>query len=114
MRAIDVLLLVSMLALFALVLFVILPWKLRRAMNRLVETFRQLNATTPQNAIAEEKLRIARNGPFNVRAKDYKRDALNVLIRAEIVQMTEDNKLYLSEERLKNTKLYKPPSLSYR
>jgi len=40
-----------------------------------------------------------------MRFRDYKPAALQGLIRVEIVQVTEEGKVYLSEEKLKTTKL---------
>jgi hypothetical protein len=34
------------------------------------------------------------------RGRDYKRYAISTLMKAEIIQATEDGKLYLSEEKL--------------
>jgi len=44
------------------------------------------------------------------RPRDYKPHALTTLIRAEIIQMTEDGKLYLLEEKLIDSRFYKPQS----
>jgi hypothetical protein len=43
-------------------------------------------------------------GQAIIRGQDYKMTALAVLKKAEVIQSTEDGKLYLSEEKLSNSK----------
>lgn len=102
------LLLFGVLAFGALVVFVIVPWRLRRAIKWLVNTFRELNATTPEKAITTEDLGIKPR--FLEFRRDYRMWALNLLLKVEIIVPTEDKKFYFSEERFKQSKIYTPPT----
>ena len=108
MNPIDWIILVGILALLALTLLVILPWRLRRAMRLVIQAFIDNNATTAKKAIPVEKLKIKPPpSMFSLRLKikDFKNEALNVLLSTGAVQKTEDDKLFLVEERIDFTKL---------
>ncbi len=90
-------------------IFVIPGWRLKRAMRQVVQIFRRHNATDAKNAKTDDELGL-RPRPFLERMfslRDYKPYALTVLIRAEVVKQTEDGKLYLSEDKLMDSKLRK-------
>ena len=104
-----------MVAIVLLAIFVLLPRRIRSAIYKLIETFKENNATSPKNAITYDKLGIwPPPSMFSLRArlKDYKQEALTALINTEIIQMTEDGKYYLSEDKLMVSKLYRPESYS--
>jgi len=78
-----------------------------RAFSKVVQTFRENNAIDERNAKTIDELGLA-PPTFTQRLttfRDYKPQALNLLRRADIVQMTEDGKLYLSEEKLASSGL---------
>lgn len=93
-----------------LALLIVPQWRMKRAIPKVIKMFQDHNAVGIKNAKSEEELgfkqRSIMEGMFKPR--DYKPHALNVLIQAEIVQVTEDGKLYLSEEKLMNSGFYKP------
>jgi len=92
-----------------LAMFVIPQFLLRRATFKVIQIFQQHNAIGVKNAKAIDELGLSRRtfveGMF--RGRDYKPRALQSLMRSEIVLMTEDGKLYISEEKLISLRLYK-------
>ena len=83
-------------------LFVIPHWRLKRAMRQVIQIFKNSSATDFKNAktASELGLRPPTMREEMFRRRDYKPYALSTLIRAEIIQRTEDGKLYLAEDRL--------------
>ncbi len=97
-----------LLILIFLALLIAIPFALnKRAVIQVIKRFRHNGALDPESAKTIEELRL--NPPtFReriMRFRDYKPAALQGLIRVGIVQMTEDGRVYLSEEKLRNTKL---------
>jgi len=91
-----------------LVLLVTIPMTLnKRAVIHVIKRFRKFEALDVESARAIDELGLS-SPTFRerlMRFRDYKPAALQGLIRVEIVQVTEDGKVYLSEEKLKTTKL---------
>jgi len=92
----------------ALGVFLIVPrWLMSRAMKKVVRIFRDHGATNAKNARTAAELRLT--PPSFVqrmsRTRDYKPQALNFLIKSEIIQITEDGKLYLSEDSLASSRI---------
>jgi len=89
---------------------------LRRAMRQVVGIFRRLEATSAERAKTVEELGLKpRSLTQNLlRGRDYKQYALQIMLRAQIIQMAEGERLYLSEENLGASRLIKapPPSVS--
>jgi len=83
-------------------LFIIPRWLMRRAARQVVKIFREHNATDSKNARTIDELGLRPPGVMErmMRRRDYKPHALNALIKAEIVQATEEGRLYLSEAKL--------------
>jgi len=108
----EVLFIILLLVILGLAMFVIPQWRLKRAIPQVIRMFRDNNAVGIKNAKTEGELgfkqRSFLEGMF--RPRDYKPHALTTLIRAEIIQMTEDGKLYLLEEKLIDSRFYKPQS----
>ncbi|MDO9534843.1 MAG: hypothetical protein Q7J85_05815 [Bacillota bacterium] len=75
----------------------------RRALLSVVETFRKHDAVEEENAITTVELgckpRTLMNF-FNPGLRDYKVEALELLMSCGIVEVTEENRYYLCEERL--------------
>ena len=79
---------------------------IRRAIPSVIRTFREHNAVNIKDAKTIDKLGL-QTRPMLERmwkTRDYKPRALQLLMSANIIQMTEDGKLYLSEENLAATK----------
>ena len=93
-----------------LAMFVIPPWRLKRNVPKVIRIFRESNAIGIRNAKTADELGLAPQGMLTqmFRGRDYKQYALTALMRAEIIQMTEDGELYLSEENLVESGLDRP------
>ena len=75
----------------------------RKAMFTVIQVFRKHNAVGEQNAKTIKELGLIPRhifDPFKPALRDYKPQALQSLIIHDIVQVTVDQKLYLSEENL--------------
>jgi hypothetical protein len=102
----DTTIIVIMMAFLLFVLFVLPQILLRWAIPSVIRMFRQGNAVGIENAKTIEELGLK---PKNIaqailRGRDYKITALQVLRNANVLQSTEDGKLYLSKENLSNSK----------
>jgi hypothetical protein len=70
-------------------------------MKTIIRTFRLHNAAGINNARTVDELGLTHKGaPLIFRQNKYKLPALQALINANIIQTTEDGRLYLSEEDL--------------
>jgi len=100
MSSVIIIVLIVVLALLAL--FVVPQWRLRRAIRQVIRIFREHNAIDIKNAkmVDELGLRPRRMLEGMFKGRDYKKYALSALMKAEIIQITEDGRLYLSEDKL--------------
>ena len=98
----SVLLIVLLIVLALLAMFVIPQWRLKRAMRQVIKIFRKHNAIGAKNARTVAELGLKPRDMFErmLKGRDYRQYALNALMRAEIIKMTDDGKLYLSEDKL--------------
>ncbi len=95
--------LIILVVVFALLaMFVIPQWRLRRAIRQVIRIFREHNAIGVKDArtVDELGLRPRRMLEGMLKGRDYKKYALDALMKAEIVQTTKDGRLYLSEDKL--------------
>jgi hypothetical protein len=100
---------IAVLMIIFVVVAVVLPrWGVRRAIPFVIRIFRNRNAVGKQNAktIDELGLKPTRKGMIETMfgPRDYRLAALRSLVKANVVQMTEDRKFYLSEENLAASK----------
>jgi len=73
----------------------------RRAIKSVFKMFRKSEALTPETAKFSDEIGFKRQGIISFRGiRDYKPTALQLMMREEIVCVTEEGKLYLSEEKL--------------
>ncbi|MFC1846138.1 hypothetical protein ACFLYM_01830 [Chloroflexota bacterium] len=93
-----------------LALFVLPQFFIGRAMKKVIHIFRESNTIGERQAKTAEQLGLEPKGMIDrmMKPRDYKPRALQYLIGANIIQMTEDGKLYLVEENLANTKFANP------
>ena len=93
-----------------LVLFLVLPTALNRhAVLKVISIFREHKALSSRSAKSIDELGL-RPGGFAKRLisfRDYKPQALQGLIKANIVQVTDDDKLFLAEDQIANLKPFK-------
>ena len=100
---------IFILAIILLLLTFVFPARgARRAIPKVIQIFRQCNAVGKQNAKPIDEL-IPRSPKRNLikmmyAPRDYRLSALISLLKMNIVQKTEDNKLYLSEKDLAASK----------
>jgi hypothetical protein len=102
----DTTIIIILMALVLFVMFILPQLLLRRAIPSIIRIFRQGNAVGIENAKTLEELGLKRKNTAQAifRGREYKITALEVLKNANVIQTTEDGKLYLSEENLSNSK----------
>jgi hypothetical protein len=109
--------LVILWAIFVVVMVVLPRRNARRAIPTVIRIFRERNAVGRDNAKAIDELGVKPPKKGVIRMifapRYYTIDAIGSLIKANIVQKTEDGKLYLSEENLAASK-WKGCHFSYR
>jgi hypothetical protein len=90
-----------MVALIMLALF-IANRMTRRAISRVIEIFRQHQAIGIHQAKTIDELGLRPPGLLErvSRMRDYKQNALKILIKGETIHLTEDGKLYITEEKI--------------
>jgi hypothetical protein len=100
---------VIMVGLFLVAILAVPQFFLKRAIKDVVRMFRAHNASDPASAKPLEEIGFKSRGMMeNVfRGRDYKPYALNLMVKAQIVIMTEDERYYLSEETLATANLTK-------
>ncbi len=90
-----------------LLMFVVPRFLLKRALSNVVRTFRQQGALNVKSARTVDELglrpRAMLQGMF--KGRDYKPYALELLRKSDVVQMTEDDRFYLSEEKLATSRI---------
>ena len=98
----SVILIVLIIVLMLAALFILPQWRLRRAIRQVIRIFREHNAVGIKDAkmVDELGLRPRRMLEGMFKGRDYKKYALSALMKAEIIQITEDGRLYLSEDKL--------------
>ena len=105
----DIAIIALIVILFILAMIGIPYLLMKRAVNHVLKIFQRNSAIDVKSAKTIDELglrpRTIMQGMF--RTRDYKPRALNALMKAEIVRMTEGGKLYLSEDKLATAKRYK-------
>ena len=103
----DTLAIIVLVVLLLIALFVVPQFLMARAMKKVVRIFRDNRAIDPKSAKTVEELNLQQKGMIDrmMKPRDYKPRALQYMIGAGMVQMTEDGKVYLVEEKLRGTKL---------
>ncbi len=105
----DMVLVVLLLVMLLLLAFTIPIFRVRSAMRAVVKIFRDNNITEPEKARTSSELKLNPK-KFYERAfsvRDYKPDALKVLIESGIIVTTDDNRLYLSLQKLAGSHMKK-------
>ena len=84
-------------------------FRMKRAISQVIQALREHNAIGPKNAKTIDELGLSprsfMEGMF--RGRDYKPYALDSLTKSEIIKITEEGKLYLSEAALEMSELYR-------
>ena len=102
----DTLMVIVLIIVFLLVALVLPQFMVMRTAPKVIRIFREKNAVGGKNAKPIEELGLKQRSVIEnvLRRRDYKPRALQLLLSANIVQMTEDGKFYLDEENLSMTK----------
>ena len=98
----GILFIILMIILFILSVIFIPYWLIMRAVPKVIKTFRQKNAIGEKNAMTIEELGLKPKSIFQrmFTRRDYSQNALQFLIRADVVDITEEGKFYLNDEKL--------------
>ena len=106
----DILIIILLIIIALVAMFVVPQWRLKRAIPQVIRIFREKSAIGIKNAKTVDELGLRTQGMAVqiFKRRDYKQYALSALMRAEIIQMTEDGRLYLSEEKLSESSLGRP------
>ncbi len=104
------LIIILLVVVLLIALFVLPQFFIARAMKKVIKIFRENNAIGVRHAKTAQELGLEPKGMIDrmMKPRDYKPRALEYLIGSNIVQMTEDGKLYLVEENLANTRFANP------
>ncbi len=102
----DTLIVIVLVIVFIVVALVLPQFLVMRTVPKVIRIFRQNNAVGAKNAKPIEELGLKQRSVIEnmLRRRDYKPRSLQLLINTNIVQMTEDGKLYLDEENLAMTR----------
>ena len=87
--------------LYWLALFIIPPLLIKRAIAQVITLFRAQRATEAGNAKTVDELGLSPGLLKSAVMRDYRPAALQLLKRAEVVRETLNDRIYLSEQRLK-------------
>ncbi len=78
----------------------------KRAVGQVIAIFQKCNATGVQQAKTVNEMGLTPPSLMDrfTRMRDYKQNALSILMKANIVQTTEEGKLFISAEKLAELK----------
>jgi len=98
----DIVIIILIVAFGVVAVFFLGRWRIRRATWRIIRTFRDNSATSIKTAKTLEDLGLIRKTwvERTLTLRDYRKFALTLLMQTDIIQQTEDGRLYLSEEQL--------------
>ena len=102
----NILIVIAIIVLAIIAMLYIPRFMINRAIRSVIRIFRQNNAVTVRDAKTAEELDLNPK-PFLQRAfrtRDYKPYALQILMNTNIIQATEDGRLYLAEDQLAASK----------
>jgi len=102
----DTIMVILLVIVFIVMALVLPQFLVMRTAPKVIRIFRQKNAVGAKNAKPIEELGLKQRSMIEnvLRRRDYKPRALQLLISTNVVQMTEDGKLYLDEENLSMTR----------
>ena len=98
----GILFIILLVILFILSVIFIPYWLTMHAVPKVIKAFRQKNAVGEKNAMTIEELELKPKSIFRrmYTRRDYSQNALQFLIRADVVDITEEGKFFLNEEKL--------------
>ncbi len=98
----GILFIILIIILFVLSVIFLPYWLMMRSVPKVIKAFRQNNATSAQNAKTIEELGLRPRSIFQrmFTRRDYRQNALQFLLRADVVDISEEGNFYLNEEKL--------------
>ena len=98
----GILFIILIVILFGLTVIFVPYWLTMRSVPKVIKAFRLNNATRVHSAKPIEELELKPKSIFRrmFARRDYSQQALQFLIRADVVDITEEGKFYLNEEKL--------------
>lgn len=98
----GILFIILIIILFGLTVIFVPYWLTMRTIPKVIKTFRERNAVGAKNALTIEELELKPKSIFRrmFTRRDYSQQALQFLIRADVVDITEEGKFYLNDEKL--------------
>lgn len=102
----DVVIIVLIAIVFVAMALVLPQWMLLRTVPKVIRIFRAHNAIGEKNAKTIGELGLHPKTIFErmLKMRDYKPRTLQFLLKTTVIEMTEDGKVYLSEENLSQTR----------
>jgi len=99
--------LIFIMAALLVLAFLYSRYRMKRALRDVILIFREKNALENVDAKTKDELGLTPPGLLArmMSQRDYKPYALQLLIGAEVVQVTSEDKYYLSEKNLASSKL---------
>jgi hypothetical protein len=99
---------IIVLVLILLIMFILAIYgqtiMMKRALRQVLKTLRDHEAISSEKAKFVNEMGLQKKGLLQLKAfRDYKPTALQFLIRQEIIIVTEEGKVYLSEDALRNS-----------
>jgi len=104
MTATDALFIFGLIILAILAWLFIPVWMIKRNVPKVIKIFEKKNAIGPENAKTIEELGLKPKSMLQrmFSRRDYKPKALDFLIQANVVQIKEDGKVFITEETARN------------
>ncbi len=102
MDASGILFIILIVILFVMSVIFIPYWLTMHAVPKVIKAFRHKNAVGEKSAMTIEELELKPKSIFRrlYTRRDYSQNALQFLIRADVVDITEEGKFFLNEEKL--------------
>ncbi len=103
----DILVIVLVIIVFLAGMIFIPQFMLRRAIKQVITIFRKHGATSEKSAKHIDEMGIKPQGllSLNFGLRDYKYHAVQALIKAECVVVTDDGKVYMVEDKIMMLKI---------
>ena len=98
----GILFIILIVILFILSVIFIPYWMTMRTIPKVIKVFRKKNAVGAQNAMNIDELELKPKSIFRrmFNRRDYSQQALQFLIRLDVVDITEEGKFFLNDEKL--------------
>jgi len=98
----GILFIILLVIIFILSVIFVPYWMITRTVPKVIKAFRQKNAVGEKNAVTIDELELRPKSIFRrmFARRDYRQSALQFLIRGDVVDITEEGKFFLNEQKL--------------